>query len=256
MDLQLTDRVFIVTGGARGLGRATAGVLVAEGARVVLSGRSQESLDEATEALDGVAGRRAAIGVVADNADRETPARLLAAADEGFGRVDGALISVGGPPKGPVTGITDDQWSAAFESVFLGAVRLARELGTALSEGGSLGLVLSSSVRAPLPEMAISNGLRPGLAMVAKTLADELGPRGVRVNGLMPGRIATERVAELDASTGDPDAARRAAEASIPLGRYGRPQEFGTVAAFVLSPAASFLTGVMLPVDGGLLRAL
>ena len=104
--------------------------------------------------------------------------------------------------------------------------------------------------------MAISNGLRPGLAMVAKTLADELGPRGVRVNGLLPGRIATERVAELDASTGDADAARRAAEATIPLGRYGEPAEFGAVAAFVLSPAASFLTGVMLPVDGGLLRAL
>lgn len=255
MDLQLTDRVFIVTGGARGLGRATADVLVAEGARVVVSGRSQESLDEATAALDEAAGRRA-VGLVADNADRETPRRLLAAADEAFGRVDGALISVGGPPKGPVTRISDDQWSASFETVFLGAVRLARELGAALPEGGSLGLVLSSSVRAPLPDMAISNGLRPGLAMVAKTLADELGPRGVRVNGLLPGRIATERVAELDASTGDPEAARRAAEASIPLGRYGEPQEFGTVAAFVLSPAASFLTGVMLPVDGGLLRAL
>jgi 3-oxoacyl-[acyl-carrier protein] reductase len=256
MDLQLADRVFIVTGGARGLGRASADVLVAEGARVVLSGRSRESLDEATAALEELAGRRAAVGVVADNAERDTPRRLLAAADDAFGRVDGALISVGGPPKGPVTDISDEQWSAAFESVFLGAVRLAREVGAALPAGGSLGLVLSSSVRAPLPEMAISNGLRPGLAMVAKTLADELGPRGVRVNGLLPGRIATERVAELDASTGDPVTARRAAEAAIPLGRYGDPAEFGTVAAFVLSPAASFLTGVMLPVDGGLLRAL
>jgi 3-oxoacyl-[acyl-carrier protein] reductase len=256
MDLQLTDRVLIVTGGARGLGRATADVLVAEGARVVLSGRSQESLDDAVASLDDAAGRRAAVAVVADNADRATPARLLAAAEEAWGRLDGALISVGGPPKGPVGEITDDQWSAAFESVFLGAVRLAREIGAALPAGGSLGLVLSSSVRAPLPEMAISNGLRPGLAMVAKTLADELGPRGVRVNGLLPGRIATERVAELDASTGDAESARRAAEATIPLGRYGEPEEFGAVAAFVLSPAASFLTGVMLPVDGGLLRAL
>jgi 3-oxoacyl-[acyl-carrier protein] reductase len=256
MDLQLADRVYLVTGGARGLGRASADVLVAEGARVVLSGRSQESLDAATRALDETAGRQAAVGVVADNADRETPRRLLAAAHDAFGRVDGALISVGGPPKGPVTDISDDQWTAAFESVFLGAVRLSREVGAALPAGGSLGLVLSSSVRAPLPEMAISNGLRPGLAMVAKTLADELGPRGVRVNGLLPGRIATERVAELDASTGDPEAARRAAEAAIPLGRYGEPAEFGAVAAFVLSPAASFLTGVMLPVDGGLLRAL
>ncbi|MDR7254070.1 3-oxoacyl-[acyl-carrier protein] reductase [Nocardioides sp. BE266] len=256
MDLQLADRVFIVTGGARGLGRATADVLVAEGARVVLSGRSEESLDKAVAALNGDSGRDAAVAVAIDNADREAPARLLAAADEAWGRVDGALISVGGPPKGSVAAITDDQWTTAFESVFLGAVRLAREVGAALPAGGALGLVLSSSVRAPLAEMAISNGLRPGLAMVAKTLADELGPRGVRVNGLLPGRIGTERVAELDASTGDPDGARRAAEAGIPLGRYGEPEEFGAVAAFVMSPVASFVTGVMLPVDGGLLRAL
>jgi 3-oxoacyl-[acyl-carrier protein] reductase len=256
MDLQLTDRVYIVTGGARGLGRATADALVAEGARVVLSGRSQDTLDRAAAELNDAADRDAAVAVVADNADREAPARLLGAAEDAWGRLDGTLISVGGPPKGPVGTITDEQWSTAFESVFLGAVRLAREVGAALPAGGSLGLVLSSSVRAPLPEMAISNGLRPGLAMVAKTLADELGPRGVRVNGLLPGRIATERVAELDASTGDPEAARRAAEAAIPLGRYGEPEEFGAVAAFLLSPAASFLTGVMLPVDGGLLRSL
>jgi 3-oxoacyl-[acyl-carrier protein] reductase len=104
--------------------------------------------------------------------------------------------------------------------------------------------------------MAISNGLRPGLANVAKTLADELGPRGVRVNGLLPGRVATERVAELDASTGDAEAAREAAIATIPLRRYGEPEEFGRAAAFVLSPAASFVSGSMLPVDGGMLRAL
>jgi 3-oxoacyl-[acyl-carrier protein] reductase len=256
MDLQLTDRVYIVTGGSRGLGRASVDVLVAEGARVVISGRSRESLDEAVAELNDAAGRRAAVGISADNADREAPARLLAAADETWGRIDGALISVGGPPKGAVTSITDDQWTAAFESVFLGAVRLAREVGAALPAGGALGLVLSSSVRAPLPEMAISNGLRPGLAMVAKTLAEEVGPRGVRVNGLLPGRIATDRLTELDTSTGDPDRARQEAEASIPLRRYGEPEEFGAVAAFLLSPAASFLTGVMLPVDGGLLRTL
>lgn len=256
MDLDLTDRVYLVTGGARGLGRATADALVAEGARVVLSGRSQASLDVAVSELSRAAGRDVAVAVVADNADPETPARLLAAADSAWGGVDGALISVGGPPKGRVGDISDAQWTAAFEAVFLGAVRLAREIGTALPRGGSVAMVLSSSVRAPLPEMAISNGLRPGLAMVAKTLSDELGPRGVRVNGLLPGRIATDRVAELDALTGDPEAARAAAEAAIPLRRYGAPEEFGRVAAFLLSPAASFLTGVMLPVDGGLLRAL
>ena len=256
MDLELTDRVFIVTGGARGLGRASADALVAEGARVVLSGRSQESLDAAVAELAELSGRDAAVAVAADNADPKTPARLLAAADLAWGRVDGALISVGGPPKGSVSAVTTEQWTEAFETVFLGAVRLSREIAAVLPRGGSLALVLSSSVRTPLPEMAISNGLRPGLAMVAKTLSDEVGSRGVRVNGLLPGRFGTDRVAELDALTGDPVGARVAHEAAIPLGRYGEPEEFGKVAAFVLSPAASFLTGVMLPIDGGLLRTL
>lgn len=251
MDLELRDRVYLVTGGARGLGRATAECLVAEGARVVLSGRDGDSLTIAETEL----GDRA-VSVVADNADPATPGRLIAAARDTWGQVDGALISVGGPPKGSVAATSDQQWTDAFGTVFLGAVRLAREIGAALPHGGALALVLSSSVRAPLSDMAISNGLRPGLAMVAKQLADELGPEGVRVNGLLPGRIATERVAELDAASGDPDAAREAALRTIPLGRYGEPEEFGRVAAFVLSPAASFVSGAMLPVDGGMLRAL
>lgn len=251
MDLELRDRVFIITGGGRGLGRATADCLVAEGARVVLSGRHGETLTTAEAELG-----EQAVSVVADNADPATPARLLKAARDTWGQVDGALISVGGPPKGSVDATTDEQWTAAFATVFLGAVRLAREIGRELPHGGALALVLSSSVRAPLAEMAISNGLRPGLAMVAKQLADELGPAGVRVNGLMPGRVGTERVAELDAASGDPDAARDAAIRSIPLGRYGEPEEFGRAATFLLSPAASYVTGAMLPVDGGMLRGL
>jgi 3-oxoacyl-[acyl-carrier protein] reductase len=194
--------------------------------------------------------------VEADNGDPGTPARLIAAAREGFGRLDGALISVGGPPTGTVSSTSDADWETAFGSVFLGAVRIAREVCAALEPGGSVAFVLSSSVRAPIPGLAISNGLRPGLAMVAKTLADEQGPRGIRVNGLLPGRVGTERVAELDESTGDAEAARAKAIATIPLGRYGEPEEFGRAAAFLLSPASSFVSGVMLPVDGGMLRAV
>ncbi|MDQ6527364.1 SDR family oxidoreductase [Nocardioides sp. LHD-245] len=253
MDLQLKDRVYLLTGATRGLGRATAEALVADGARVVVSGRDAASV---AAAAAGLGGPDRARGVVADNADPGTPAALLAAARDAWGRVDGVLISVGGPPPGRITAMTDEQWTAAFGSVFLGAVRLAREVGAVLGEGGSIAFVLSTSVREPIVDLAISNGLRPGLAMAAKTLADELGPRGIRVNGLLPGRIGTERIVELDSAQGDPEAARERASAQIPLRRYGVPEEFGRVAAFVLSPAASYLSGVMLPVDGGALRPL
>jgi 3-oxoacyl-[acyl-carrier protein] reductase len=252
MDLGLADRVYVVTGGGRGLGRATADVLVDEGARVVLSGRSEESL---VAAVDALGGDRAAY-VVADNADPDTPDRLVAAALERWDRLDGALISVGGPPPGSVSATTDEQWTTSFAAVFLGAVRTARVVAERLGSGGSVAFVLSTSVKGPLTEMAISNGLRPGLAMVAKQLADELGPRGIRVNGLLPGRVATQRVAELDALQEDPAAARASAAERIPLRRDGEPSEFGRAAAFLLSPAASFVSGAMLPVDGGVMRTL
>jgi 3-oxoacyl-[acyl-carrier protein] reductase len=194
--------------------------------------------------------------VVADNADPATPARVIGAARERWSRLDGALISVGGPPGGGVMDTPDETWAAAVESVFLGGLRLGREIGRELGDGGSIAFVLSSSVKSPIGGLAVSNGLRPGLAMVAKTLADELGPRGVRVNGLLPGKLDTDRVRHLDGLAEDPAAAREASQQSIPLRRYGRPEEFGRAAAFLLSPAAGFVSGVMLPVDGGMLRTL
>ncbi len=251
MDLGLAERAFILTGASSGLGRATADVLVQEGARVVISGRSQAALDAALADLGD-----AATGVVADNAEPATPEILIAAAHERFGRLDGALISVGGPTPGPVMALDDGDWTAAYQTVFLGALRLGRDIARVLGEGGSLAFVLSTSVKAPLDGLGTSNGLRPGLAMAAKSMADELGPRGIRVNGLLPGRVDTARVRELDAQSEDPEAAREAHEQRIPLRRYGRPDEFGRAAAFLLSPAASFLTGCMLPVDGGMTRAL
>lgn len=252
MDLFLDERVYVVTGATRGLGRASVEALLADGARVVLSGRHQAGVDQAVAEL----GTPDVVGVAVDNSDPSAPARLIAAAHERWGRLDGALISVGGPPLGTVASVTDEQWEQAFGSVFLGTVRLAREIGAVLTDGGSIAFVLSMSVRQPIAHLAVSNGLRPGLAMVAKTLADELGPRGIRVNGLLPGRIGTERIVEIDAATGDAEASQAAARAQIPLGRYGDPVEFGRVAAFVLSPAASFVSGVMVPIDGGMGRSL
>ena len=176
MDLGLKDRVYIVTGGSRGLGRATAEALVAEGARVVIAARSASVVADTAAVL----GSANAVGVPADNADPGTPELLIAAAHEQFGRLDGALISVGGPPAGSVLDLTDDQWRQAFESVFLGAVRLARTVGGQLAAGGALAFVLSGSVRSPIAGLSASNGLRPGLAMIVKELADTLG-RAARV---------------------------------------------------------------------------
>ncbi len=254
MDLGLAGRVYLVTGGTSGLGRATAEALVAEGARVLVSSRNEEKVAATVEAL----GPNAA-GLAVDNAAPDAPERLTSAAVEAFGRIDGALISVGGPPAGKVTKISDDVWRHSFESVFLGSVRLARHLATLLDvangreDGGAIAFVLSSSAKVPIPNLSVSNGLRAGLAMLAKDLADELGPQGTRVLSLLPGRILTART--LDLEGGDPEARKRS-EATIPLRRLGQPEEFGRMAAVLLSPTASYVTGSVIPLDGGMIRAL
>ena len=267
----MRDRVYLVTGGSRGLGFAGAEALVADGARVVISSPHEASASAAAARLSQNAANGGDVTwIVADNSDPSTPDRLIAAAKERFGRLDGALISVGGTPPGTIATTPDEAWRAAFESVFLGAVRLARVLaadpdgqgvenradGPVTGTGRSLVCVLASSVRVPLAGLPISNGLFPGLAGVMKTLANEVGPAGVRINGLLPVRIATDRVREFDALKGDPDEVRAYESQRIPLRRYGEPEEFGRAAAFLLSPAASYITGAMLPVDGGAISSI
>ena len=253
MDLGLEDRAFVVTAASSGLGRSAAEQLVAEGARVVLVARRAEMLAEAVSRM----GPDRAVALAADVTDLQTAETACAFALDAFGRLDGALISVGGPPAGSVMDTGEEAWRGAFESVFLAALRVSKAVvrhGTASDL--VIAWVLSTSVKTPMPGLATSNGLRPGLAMLVKQLADELGPDGTRVIGLLPGRIETERVRYLDSLKDDPEAARRSAEAAVPLRRSGQPEEFGRVAAFVLSPAASYLTGSVISVDGGAQRGL
>jgi 3-oxoacyl-[acyl-carrier protein] reductase len=251
MDLGLGGRGYLLTGASRGLGFATARALVADGARVLISSRSADNVASAVGELGS-----GAFGLTADLSDADAAERLVTESRERLGRLDGALLSVGGPAPGAVLDTADDDWRTALDNLVLGPLRLVRALLPHLSDGAVIGFVLSTSVKEPLAGLAISNGLRPGLAMTIKSLADELGPRGIRVLGLMPGTVATDRMTQLWAASGDPAAARAATEAGIPLRRIGQPDEFGRVAAFLLSPAASYVTGTMIAIDGGRLRSL
>jgi len=253
MDLGLSDRVYVVTGAARGLGRACAEQLAAEGARLVLHASDDEAL-RATAASLGGSDR--AIPVSGDLTDPGLETCLVAAAIARYGRLDGALVVVGGVPPSTVMGTDDGQWRLGFESMFMGPLRLARSVGSNVShEGGSIVLVLSTSVREPIEGLALSNAMRPALAMTAKSLADELGGANVRVNAVLPGRIESERRRPVEPA-GRADEPRRPTEADVPLGRFGEPLEFARPAVFLLSPAASYVTGTVLAVDGGLTRSL
>lgn len=246
MDLNLTDRAYVVTAASQGLGFATAQALVDDGARVLIAARRTEAL----EAARGSLGDRA-IAMSVDLSAPDAAERLRDHATESLGRVDGLLVNVGGPSPGAALNYTDAEWTAAIDGVLLASVRVMRAFAPVIVDGGSILSVLSTTVREPILGLGASNVLRPGLAMLVKELSIELAPR-VRVNGILPGRIATERMATL--SQGDP-ASLAAIEGSIPLRRLGEPEEFGRVAAFLLSPAASYVTGALVPVDGGILHS-
>jgi 3-oxoacyl-[acyl-carrier protein] reductase len=254
MDLGLSDRVYVVTGATRGLGRACAEQLAAEGARLVLNARDEDALRATAAALGG---SDRALPVPGDLTDPGVETCLVAAAIARYGRLDGALITVGGAAAGTALGTEDGQWRLGFEALFLAPLRLVRCVaGNVSSEGGSLVLVLSTSVRQPIEGMAVSNALRPALAMTAKTLSDELGPANVRVNAVLPGRMDVGGDRARRADPARPDDVRRPPEADVPLRRLGEPLEHARPAVFLLSPAASYVTGTVLTVDGGATRSL
>jgi 3-oxoacyl-[acyl-carrier protein] reductase len=247
MDLQLLGKTFIVTGGSDGLGLAAVKSLLSEGANVLVSGRSEEKFERAKAAL-GAHNEQLAF-VTGDNADAGLPEKLKQAILSRWGSLDGLLVSVGGPPAGKVLATDDDTWRLAFESVFMGAVRLVRDLSVMMSDGGAIALILATSAKEAIRAVPISNGLRPGLALLVKSFADELGPRNIRVNALLPGMFATERVQTLFQGQ-SPDLS------AVSLQRVGDPDEFGRMATIMLSSASSYITGSAIIIDGGQIKAL
>jgi 3-oxoacyl-[acyl-carrier protein] reductase len=253
MDLGLNGKVALVLGSTAGLGRASAEALAAEGAHVVVVGRRQELVDDLAASLPSAA------GLVADLTEPGAPQRIAAAAREAFGRVDVLVLNGGGPPPGTADAFDADAAQAAVDLLLKQHVALVGELLPAMREAGWGRIVAigSSGVQQPIPTLTASNVGRAALAAYLKTLAGAVAKDGVTINMVLPGRIDTDRVAQLDQAAAErtgrtPEEARTSSEATIPAGRYGRPAEFGAVVAFLAGVPAAFVTGEQVRVDGGL----
>jgi 3-oxoacyl-[acyl-carrier protein] reductase len=263
MDLGLRDKRALVTAASGGLGYATASALAAEGATVAICSRDGERASEAAARIAAETGSTVH-AYAADVSRADDLERLFDEAVAALGGLDVLVNNAGGPPPGGFSALDESHWLRGFELTLMSAVRsvrLALPHLTAAADGAAVLTILSSSVKQPIPNLLLSNVYRPGLHGLTKSLAIELAGQGVRVNGIAPGRIDTERVRELDAAMAEKqgravEEVRAAGLGNIPMGRLGRPQEFGRVAAFLCSPAASYVTGHVMIVDGGSVRAL
>ena len=256
MDLGLTGKVAMVAGASRGLGFAVADALAREGARVSIASRDESAIAAAAARIGGDV-----LAVPVDVTDAGDIARWAAETRQRFGGVDLLFTNSGGPPAGPAIEFDDAAWQQAVELLLFSTLRMVRAAVPSMQArgGGAIVVSTSSSVKEPIPNLGLSTVLRASVSALAKTLALELAPSHIRVNQIIPGRIDTDRVRQLDQITATrqgltADEARQRSIASIPLGRYGDADEFGRVAAFLLSDAARYMTGATVQVDGGATR--
>ena len=262
MNLGLTNKVAMVAGASRGLGYAVARTLAAEGAMVSMSSRNAEAISAAAQRIQKETGGTV-LAVAADVQSAAEIAHWHQATLDRFEGIDLLFTNSGGPPPGASLSFDDGAWQRAFELLVLSAVRMIRLAvpSMAMRGGGSILLPTSSSVKEPITNLALSNILRAAVSSLSKTLASELAANRIRVNQLVPGRIDTDRLKELDEANskrqGIPvEEQQKRMVATIPMSRYGDSQEFANAAVFLLSDAASYITGATLQVDGGMIRSV
>jgi 3-oxoacyl-[acyl-carrier protein] reductase len=261
MDLGLKGKVAMVAGASRGLGFAVAEALAREGASVSISSSNQGSIDEAAQRLMSTGATVLATAVDVRNADQISA--WAARTSERCGGVDLLFTNSGGPPSGAAVSFDDVAWQNAVDLLLFSALRMVRAAVPSMKQrgGGSILMSTSASVKEPIPNLGLSTVLRASVSALSKTLALELAADKIRVNQIIPGRIDTDRVRQLDETAGKKqgittDQARAKSMTMIPMGRYGQAPEYARVAAFILSDAAAYMTGATVQVDGGLIRSV
>jgi 3-oxoacyl-[acyl-carrier protein] reductase len=259
MDFGLRGKVAMVAGASRGLGLAVARALAEEGALVSIASRDERAIRTAAEQIE----RGEVLATAADVRSADAIEEWAEATQQKFGGIDLLFTNAGGPPAGAALTFDDAAWQDAVDLLLFSALRMVRAAVPSMQArgGGAILMSTSSSVKEPIPNLGLSTVVRASVSALAKTLALELAPFKIRVNQIVPGRIDTDRVRQLDAINGkrqgvSADQAKAKSVGAIPLGRYGDPEEFGRVGAFLLSEAASYITGATVQVDGGLIRSV